>query len=516
MKRSSYFLIFIAGMVLTLGSHILADTVAHTFFTHRSQGINLETWWLSGQALHTHLCNTDCINGSLAITPYYSQTFNSKQLGNFFFGLNDDDVNGNIINFGPADSTGVKVFSRNLFLNDTFRSTVKAEPQASNFVLDLNLYLGLDEWVPGLYFRVDVPINWTSWSMRLTEELIDPGTEIEINRLGNDAARQSPRSSALEGFAGEILQTNNFPDLKQPMNYARIAGKKEATHVADVRFALGYDFVCNECGHFGINFQVVAPTGNAPEARFVFEPIVGNGHHVEVGGGISGRWELWSNGCDQSFSALLEGVVTHLFSSKQRRTFDLKNNGPLSRYLLIKKFANGTYDNEILFGPNVLTRQIKVQNDAQGEGILMFDYQNCGFTFDVGYALWGRTKDKITIVDPIIGNTYGIQGNTSTDSGDASVNTTQSLSTIFGLFAPGDQAGNAGDLIFITTDDLDIASAEHPGAVSHKLFTHFAYTWEYCDYLPFLGAGGSVEFSGRGNRAFDQWAVWIKGGFTFA
>ena len=90
--------------------------------------------------------------------------------------------------------------------------------------------------------------------------------------------------------------------------------------------------------------------------------------------------------------------LLHLFSSKQRRTFDLTAIGPLSRYLLIKKFVNGAYDNEILFGPNVLTRQIKVQNDAQGEGILMFDYQNCGFTFDVGYTLWGKTKDKITIL----------------------------------------------------------------------------------------------------------------------
>ena len=146
--------------------------------------------------------------------------------------------------------------------------------------------------------------------MRLTKKVINPSGTIEASRLGNAAALPSPRSTALQGFAGDILQTNNFPDLKQPMNFARIAGKKEVTHVADVRFALGYDFVCNECGHFGINFQVVAPTGNAPEARFVFEPIVGNGHHVEVGGGISGRWELWSNGCDQSFSALVEGVVT--------------------------------------------------------------------------------------------------------------------------------------------------------------------------------------------------------------
>ena len=86
MKRSFYFFLFFASIALTLNNRIHADTFAHTFFTHRSQGFNLETWWLSGQALHTHLCNTDCINGSLAITPYYSQTLNSKSSATFSMG----------------------------------------------------------------------------------------------------------------------------------------------------------------------------------------------------------------------------------------------------------------------------------------------------------------------------------------------------------------------------------------------------------------------------------------------
>ncbi|MGB8467485.1 MAG: hypothetical protein WCE21_00620, partial [Candidatus Babeliales bacterium] len=501
---------------LSADNHV--NTFAHTFFNPRSQGVNIEDW-LVGQVLHTHLCNTLSMNGSLYTMLKGSQTFNKKQVGDFFWGINEDDVNGNILTFGPSepDNNDVKIFSRNLFLNDDYRGTIKAEPSASDFTLAIHLYLGLDEWVPGLHFRIDIPINYTVWSMSLTETVDFIGTSIAANKLGNTTAAAAPNASAIQALNGQLLDTTDFPALQEKMNYARVNGKQKMTHVADITFLLGYDFLCNECGHFGINFQVVAPTGNVPEGRYVFEPIVGNGHHVAVGGGFSGRWELWNNGCDQSFSAWIEGAAYHLFNTKQKRTFDLKANGPLSRYLLLKKFdANGEYANEIVFGPNVLTRELKTNNDVQGEGILIFDYQHGGFTFDVGYTIWGRSKDNITITDPIVGNTYGVQGNTSTQEFDPSTNTTQSLSTVNGTFAPGDANGDGGDLVFITTDDLDINSASHPGAFAHKLLAHFAYTWENCDYLPFLGLGGDIEFSGRGNRAFDRWAVWVKGGFTFA
>ncbi len=261
--------------------------------------------------------------------------------------------------------------------------------------------------------------------------------------------------------------------------------------------------------------MIIAPTGTRPDGEFVFEPIVGNGRHVEVGGGASGHFELWNNGCDQSFMVYFQGFALHMFRSKQVRTFDLKNNGIGSRYLLIKRFnpSDGVYANEVLFGPNVLSRRCRVTNDIHGEGAFMFDYQHCGFTFDVGYNIWGRTRDKVTLAEGIPASTFGIQGNTDTSMPFVvdNTNNTASQTRITG------QNSDTIDIppVFIRTDDLDIESASHPGAISHAVFTHLAFTWENCDYLPYVGIGGEVEFSGRNNRALDQWGVWIKGGFTF-
>ncbi|MEX0940606.1 MAG: hypothetical protein WDZ41_04565 [Candidatus Babeliales bacterium] len=486
-----------------------SPTFGKTFFTQRSQGSNLARW-LAGQGYHTHLCDTDCINGSLAITPHYFQSYNDKELGQFFF-FNQT----NTMRFGPAGQPGVDVFARNLFLNDNFDGSITANPEVRNFVVDINFYLGLDEWVRGLYFRMDIPINWTSWDMRLTETSTTSGTTIAANKLGNTMAAASPRTSIIQALQGEVLDPTNFPDLRQEMRFARINGKQTKTGVADITFVLGYDFICNECGHLGFDAWVVAPTGTRPDAQFVFEPIVGNGRHVEVGGGISGHYELWNNGCEQSFAIFYEGFVNHMFRAKQKRTFDLRDNGIGSRYLLFKRFdSTGMYANEILFGPNVLTRDVQVRVDIHGEAAFMFDYQNGGFTFDVGYNIWGRTREHLTITENIPANTFGVAGNTDTAAtGGNNPNNTQSLTNIQGNFAPLPDDGATP--VFITTGDLNVESATNPGAVSHKLFTHLAYTWENCDYLPFLGLGGEVEFSGRNNRALDQWGIWVKGGFTF-
>lgn len=482
-----------------------ADPVfGKTFFQQRTQGINLARW-ASGQYHHLYQ-DTDCINSSLSMTPYYSQTFNNRELGQWFF------FNGtNTMRFGPAFSTAgnpsVDVFARNFFLNDNFDGLVTANPRARNFVADFNCYVGFDQWIRGLYVRIDVPLNWTSWDMRLTESILFAGTGIQLEKLGNSSITPSPNTSIIEAWKGTTLDLTNFPDLKQPMLFGRIDGKQKKTGVADITFILGYNFVSNECAHIGLNAWVVAPTGTRPHAEYVFEPILGNGHHIGVGGGATGHYEFWNNK-QQSLGILVEGYLLHLFKAKQKRTFDLKANGIGSRYLLIKRFnPDGIYAGEILFGPNVLTRDINVHNDVTGEVIMMLNYLNGGFTFDVGYSIWGRTRDKITITDPIPANTFAVQGDTFTDI--VEVNAAQSLSRINGEFLPTDPI-----LDFISTENLNIDSAAHPGCYSNKIFMHLAYTWENCDYLPFIGVGGEAEFPGKNNGAFNQWGVWFKFGVT--
>ena len=49
---------------------------------------------------------------------------------------------------------------------------------------------------------------------------------------------------------------------------------------------IGNNIIQNDWSHFGFFGVVVVPTGNRPKAKYIFEPLVGNGRHWEVGNSI--------------------------------------------------------------------------------------------------------------------------------------------------------------------------------------------------------------------------------------
>ena len=57
---------------------------------------------------------------------------------------------------------------------------------------------------------------------------------------------------------------------------------RRKTGVADVELKIGYDALCTECCFVNGYVGVLVPTGNRPQAKYVFEPIVGHNHHVGV------------------------------------------------------------------------------------------------------------------------------------------------------------------------------------------------------------------------------------------
>ena len=82
--------------------------------------------------------------------------------------------------------------------------------------------------------------------------------------------------------------------------------------------------------------------------------------------------------------------------------------------------------------------------------------------------------------------------------------------TTIGAFSAGNAAANA---VAIEAKDIDLQRAEHPSALSHKVFATIAYDLDF-DHPTYVGIGGSYEF-GDSRKAFDQWAVWAKLGVSF-
>ncbi|GAH20592.1 unnamed protein product, partial [marine sediment metagenome] len=85
----------------------------------------------------------------------------------------------------------------------------------------------------------------------------------------------------------------------------------------------GWNFRLEEDSHFGVFIHAAAPTGNRPNSCYLFEPIVGNGKHWELGGGITGSWIFWRSEeyDDRHMGVWLDATLTHLFKDCQCRSF---------------------------------------------------------------------------------------------------------------------------------------------------------------------------------------------------
>ena len=108
-----------------------------------------------------------------------------------------------------------------------------------------------------------------------------------------------------------------------------------------------------------------------------------------------------------------------------------------------------------------------------------------------------------------------------------------------GTAGAGNEINTSNPPVFISINDLDLEGAEQRG-LSHKVFTHFSYTWRDCSdrWMPYVGAGFSAEFGSHSGSdddcttttttttncdacpsamscALSKWAVEIKGGVSF-
>lgn len=380
----------------------------------------------------THLINLydqECVYGAWAFTLEYTRSFSPHQLSRCLFGNDLLDAKDPFIQI-----TGSQVGDRDetdwladyFGLPTDFQSTISFNPHVENIILDGNFYLGLDEWLDGLYFKIHAPICFSRWSLGFCEKVINRGTNDYAPGYFNESLTGVARSQLLNNFT-EYASLEKAPNLGSLVAFdslqkARIPNRRlSKTRLSDIQAALGWNFLQGDDHHFGLNVRMAAPTGNRPKGEFLFEPIVGNGHHWELGLGLTAHYLLWVNECNHSsFGLYIDGNATHMFGSHQRRTFDLANK-PLSRYMLTERlgqpvhnlFANGVNQGtaagavapssqfQNIFVPlaNLTTLDVNVSIGVQTDLTVMLNYEHNNFTVDVGYNSWSRSCEKIKFIN---------------------------------------------------------------------------------------------------------------------
>jgi len=587
--------------------------------------------------------DVDSTYAVFSVIPGYSRSFKPENLTRLLFcqAIENDCCQTRI---SAIQIQGSAVVGRveNALLADYFglpsdyNSYIIVQPRIENFLVDINFYLG---FARDFYFRIHAPAVHTKWDLHYCEITSPSPFTIGIanhpggyfnGKFSDDIPNIVPRSNLVDSFDG-FISHRETPLIEgvifQPLEHARFSSDRlPQTGLSDIQAAIGWNFLNEEDYHIGINIRAAAPTGTRPLACWLFEPIIGNGKHWEVGAGLSSHVCAWqSEDSLDDFCIYLDANFTHLFNARQCRTFDLKCK-PLSRYMLAQKMiapstnlfdANGntpSYQFDNIFAPaaNLTTIPVDVSAALQADIALKFAYTHHNFQFDAGYNFWYRSCERITPrldCGQCEASTWALKGDAfvygftlgagspqvaiplSASEHDASIfcgnnNPLRTVSDDFywernpGVDNPRLAYTDGGvplssyittartvyssfnPFVFSTANaaHLDIANAQSRG-VSHKLFTAVGYIWpEHACWTPFLGVSVEVEFGQHGDHccnstspcktksptdttdqecscecstpktsqcckpcldcdcldsAISQWAVWIKGGFSY-
>ncbi len=554
--------------IFFLHSFAYAEQNSTPFFNARSQNED-STRWLVGW---THQVNRPCAQQkyyTLAITPAYSQTFKSLDLAQSLFGsdliepgfdtpyitISGSAVNGRYaVNQWLADYFG---------LPPDFQSNVFFKPSIKNSMLDFNLYVGFSDWAEGAYINIFGPLVYTRWDLGMSEIIISPGSLGYAPGYFNETG--VPRANLLNSFT-QFIAEEKAPVIDDVTTFMPLRSSKMANRAlhkigfADLQVVAGYNFIQDEDYHIGGNLRLVIPTGTRPKGKFLFEPIVGNGHFFEAGLGFSTHGIIWADvDRTQEIAFYLEVWVTHLFSTLQRRAFDLKL-GDNSRYMLALgmtdlisgglsdesgKAPNFQYDEAFNPVANLTTMPAWVSVPWQADITLLFNFTHHNLEADCGFNYWVRQPEQIKTIkygcaNPVTVQSWALKGDaqmfgfTTGTHDPVALSATESNATIHEggnvLMSNSSTAGQvnnnlgidnpvpayaAGIELLNSNFDAPINTSFQPVLLANKSIAHcrsstqglsyaafinLNYVWnnESCWYTPYLGGGCKIEIAPDG------------------
>lgn len=380
---------------------------------------------LVGMTRYINLYNPDqCIYGAWAFTFEYEKTNKPFDIAECLFG---DDLIDDVKPFVKVSGSQVGDRNETDWLADyfglptDFESKLYFKPEAHSYIFDVAFYIGLDEWLEGLYFRCHAPVVGAHFNLNFTEEVINEGVNGYV--AGYYGPTAVPRSQLLNRFT-DFSSDGKVPNLGPnilfaPLDKALISNKHHNTvRLSEIQAAFGWNFIQCDDHHFGLNIRGYAPTGTRPEGIYLFEPIVGNGHHWELGLGLTCHYDIFTDYCRDRYVAFyFDANLTHLFGARQTRTFDLDDK-PLSRYMVVQKM--GTPVNNLIVSStagtapqppaiiptaqfqdvltplaNLTTFDVEVRVAAQIDAVAMIDIEWGCWNLDFGYNYWAKTCQRI-------------------------------------------------------------------------------------------------------------------------
>lgn len=506
--------------VLTLGLPMVKAHSKKTFLMPRAVGMNKVTEFRPWNEKLRDYCDEEhALDVRFRGSTFYQHSTNKKEIGEYFgignckncftigtrYDIQNADrpVSAQLINdetFGvPADVDGALMTGfEDAFQAESgphqFHGTVCFNPDQEVYGTRLEFEYAHNPH-QGFFFNAAMPIVSVSNSMNMC--IID---DRKVKILEQDApAFPGYEFTIADYFAGRMSVNAAFDpsDRRDPLTRSKIVCRRKRTGVADLDLTLGYRHHASETYYITGNARLTVPTGNTPKGCYLFEPVVGNGNHVGFGAGLDGGFQAWkSDSCCMWVEAGLQ--FKYLFEGQEVRMLGVKGFTelpPLAHYMLMSTVHGAPAEGIPLFpAANQLTRGVDVKPGSHLDALLDVSLRMKKFVFDLGYNLYWRADEKVS-VRTWENDTYGI------------LHTTLSTSSAVTVEDFIDQK-------FVNCENLDTCAAETPSQLTHKIHADVAYRSMFCNHPTTFGIGGSYEFASK-NSALEQWAVWTKSSISW-
>lgn len=435
-----------------------------------------------------------------------------------------------------------------------------------NFGADVMWYFVQNHGSRGWVGKIDLPLGALKTNVNLCEKpAVLSGAADAVWNLYPPAQKRP--QTLTEAFNGGIVGCDNLINSGYLNTIALYSGKISAIplttiRVADLGFTLGYNVLYEERGFVMLGFKVTCPTGNVATGRYIYEPIFGRGGHWGVGLETSASVDLHSTDCS-NLRLWMQGEILHLFNGRTgMRSFDLLQNGPGSKYLLLQYYAPGNPNFssnpvnptgrtplQITQAVNVTTLPVKSSFDVEGSFAFMLDWTKNDWNAGLGAEVWGRTREHLCVNlgkalqygAPNL-NDFAVLGRQiGTDTAfnnpyqlalcEPLARINESLDVVLpgGVPPAGPATAPTGyDTTKIKdarlaenripaniSEALDVCGAQQPKAIVGKVFGEVGYTWKELQHTPNISLFGGAEFASKCSNLADMWSVGLKGSFNF-
>lgn len=367
----------------------------------------------------------------------------------------------------------------------------------------------------GFWLELAMPIMGIKNNMHLCESVEEPETPSE-----------TPDKSFFYDGNGSAAQCMTTALRSNYLQYGKIDAReytKTKWGVADLEVQFGYLYKRTLNYHISSYFGVLLPTGNTPNAEYLFEKIIGYNGHTGFFMGTRGGIAIWQHN-QNKLSIEIETSQTVFFDNTQLRAIDPYGK-PWGRYIWV--YPTSDTKSNMAPGINYLTKPLYVTHGSLRNLNLAGTYNTPHFQGELGYHCYIRGEESVQLAKqwqegPAFAslwysdNEFIGAGARRVSRSGATINEYLTIHNDFKEFSSTAALDSADNDTYVPIKrcDLNLSSAESPAVVMHTFYGSVGYSWYDCKVPTFINFAGSYNF-GYGTAVLNHLKLWLKLGASF-